>query len=293
VLAADPGNLTALLDRGNARKEAGDFDGAAADFGAVLTQRPRSAEVLASLGSAQLGQGLLNESARTFRQVLELDPDSDKACAGLGQVLVLQGRQADAVEEFRRALALNPASRRAKQGLAAALAATGQREEAEAAYRKELEENPGDTGAALALARILLESRRYDEVVALMEAAIRSGADLPEIHSTSPSFTMKAGRISSQLPSTTPSYLWIPPRGRSDIIWGAFTPGWDGDRRRKSSSRPTWRVGTGNSSRRPAVSSPGSRARSRPAGRNEKAAPGAAFCVCAWKSQNLRESEAI
>jgi len=182
VLAIDPGNLTALLHRGNARVEAGDSAGAAADFEAVLVQRPRNPKVLVNLGTAQMGQGLLNESARTFRQVLELDPDSDKAYAGLGLVLVLQGKQAEAVEAFQKALAFNPASQEAKQGLAAAQAAGGQTELAEATYRKALEENPADARAALALARILYESGRYDDVKALMERTLRAGADLPDIH---------------------------------------------------------------------------------------------------------------
>ncbi len=182
VLTADPGNLTALLHRGNARVEAGEFAGATADFEAVLAQRPRSPEVLVNLGTAQLGQNLLNESARTFRQVLDLDPDSDKAWAGLGQVLARQGRQAEALDAFRKALAFNPDSREAKQGLAASLAAGGQKEEAEAAYRKAVEENPADDGAALALARFLYESGRYDEVIALMEGTLRAGRDLPDIH---------------------------------------------------------------------------------------------------------------
>jgi arylsulfatase A-like enzyme/Flp pilus assembly protein TadD len=196
VLSSDPGNLTALFHRGNARLEVGDFSGAAADFEAVLAQRPRSPEVLVNLGSAQVGENLLNESARTFRQVLELEPDSDKACAGLGFVLARQGRQSEAVAAFRKALAFAPDSRRAKQGLAAALAAGGQREEAEAAYRKELEQNPADAGAALALARLLYESRRYDEVVALMEATLRAGADLPDIHFALGNAHFQKGEIS-------------------------------------------------------------------------------------------------
>jgi choline-sulfatase len=182
VLAADPGNLAALLHRGNARVASGDFVGAAADFEAVLAQRPRSSEVLLNLGTAQLGQGLLNESARTFRQVLDLDPDSDKAYAGLGQVLSRQGRQDEAVEAFQKALAFNRASREAKQGLAAVLAAGGKTEEAEATYRKALEENPADAVTALALARMLYESRRYDEVVALMERTLKAGVDVPDLH---------------------------------------------------------------------------------------------------------------
>jgi len=182
VLAVDPGNLTALLHRGNARVEGHDPSGAAADFEAVLVQRPRSPEVLVNLGTAQFGQGLLNESARTFRQVLELDPDSDKAYAGLGLVLARQGKQTEAVEAFEKALAFNPASREAKQGLAAAQAAGGQTEQAEATYRKALEENPADATAALALARILYESRRYNDVEALMERTLQAGADLPDVH---------------------------------------------------------------------------------------------------------------
>jgi arylsulfatase A-like enzyme/Flp pilus assembly protein TadD len=182
VLAADPGNGTALFHRGNARAANGEFAGAAADFEAVLTQRPRNPEVLVNLGTAQLGLNLLNESARTFRQVLELDPDSDKACTGLGQVLLRQNRAGEAAEEFRKAIGFNPASRQARQGLASALASGGERAKAEEVYRSALAENPSDKDAAMALGKLLYDARRYDEVVALMEATIRAGADHPEIH---------------------------------------------------------------------------------------------------------------
>jgi len=182
VLKTDPGNLTALLHRGNARVETGDMTGAAADFEVVLVHRPRSPEVLLNLGSALLGQGLLNEAARIFRQVLELEPDSDKAFTSLGLVLIRQEHPDEATEMFRKALAFNPVSVEAQQGLAGALSAGGKPKEAEAAYRKAVEANPADPAAALALARILYTAGRYGEVVALMERILRAGADTPEVH---------------------------------------------------------------------------------------------------------------
>ncbi|HMC83259.1 MAG TPA: sulfatase-like hydrolase/transferase [Candidatus Polarisedimenticolia bacterium] len=182
LLQSDPGNLTALLHRGNARVEARDFTGAAADFEAVLFQRPRSPEVLLNLGSALMGQGLLNEAARTFRQVIDLDPDSDKALTSLGLALARQGHSAEAAAMFRKALALNRASSEARQGLATALAAGGKREEAEAAFLKAVEEAPSDPAPALALARILYDAGRYDAIIALLEKSLRAGADGPEVH---------------------------------------------------------------------------------------------------------------
>jgi len=182
VLASDPGNLTALFQRGLAKVELGSFSSAAADFEAVLAQRPRNPETLINLGAALMGEGLLNESARTFRQVIDLDPDSDKAYTGLGKSLARQGKPDEAAEMFRRALALNGSSREAGQGLAAALAAAGKHEEAEAALRKAAEEDPKDPDTTVALARMLYESGRYDEVVTRMESALKDGVDSPEIH---------------------------------------------------------------------------------------------------------------
>ena len=196
VLEEDPGNLTALFHRGNARVEAGDFDAAAADFEGVLVHRPRSPEVLLNLGSALLGKGLLNEAARTFRQVIELDPDSDKTFTNLGRALALQGHPAEAAEMFRRALAFSPASPEAQQGLAAALAAGGKEEEASEAYRKAVESNPGDPAPALALARILYSGGHYDEVIRLMERSLRAGADRPEVHFALGNAHFRKGEIS-------------------------------------------------------------------------------------------------
>jgi len=182
LLASDPGNLTALFHRGNAKVEIGNFPGAAADFEAVLSQRPRSPEVLLNLGSALLGEGLLNESSRIFRQVIDLDPDSDKAYTGLGKALALQGKPREAAEMFHKALSFNPASREAQQNLAAALAAGGKPEEAEAALRQAADEDPKDAETAVALAKVLYDSGRFDEVVSRMEGALRSGVNSPEIH---------------------------------------------------------------------------------------------------------------
>ena len=182
VLTSDPGNLTALFHRGNAKVEIGDFPRAAADFEAVLSQRPRSPEVLLNLGSALLGEGLLNESARIFRQVIDLDPDSDKAFTGLGKALALQGKPQEAAEMFRRALSFNPSSREAQQNLAGALAGGGKPEEAEAALRQAADEDPKDAVTAVALARVLYDSGRFDEVVSRMESALRSGVESPEVH---------------------------------------------------------------------------------------------------------------
>jgi arylsulfatase A-like enzyme/Flp pilus assembly protein TadD len=196
VLGVDPGNLTALFHRGNAKVEIGDFTGAAADFESVLSQRPRSPEVLMNLGSALLGQGLLNESSRIFRQVIDLDPDSDKAFTGLGKALALQGKPEEAAEMFRRALSFNPASREAQQNLAAALAAGGKREEAEAALRQAADEDPQDAQTAVALARVLYDSGRFDEVVTRMEAALRSGVNSPEVHFALGNALFRQGEIS-------------------------------------------------------------------------------------------------
>lgn len=195
VLAADPGNVTALFHRGNARVEAGDFAGGASDFEAVLVQRPRSGEVLLNLGSALLGEGLLNESSRIFRQVIDLDPDSDKAYAGLGKALALQGKPAEAADLFRKALSFNPDSRDARQGLAAALAAGGKREEAEEALRSAAEADPHDVETMVSLARVLYDSGRYDEVVSRMDKALREGLDSPEIHFALGNALFKKGEV--------------------------------------------------------------------------------------------------
>ena len=195
VLAADPGNVTALFHRGNARVEAGDFAGGASDFEAVLGQRPRSPEVLLNLGGALLGQGLLNESSRIFRQVIDLDSDSDKAYAGLARTLALQGKPAEAADLFRKALSFNPDAKDARQGLAAALAAGGKREEAEEALRSAAEANPQDVGTMVSLARVLYESGRYDEVIARMEKALREGLDAPEIHYALGNALFKKGEV--------------------------------------------------------------------------------------------------
>ncbi|HEU4403485.1 MAG TPA: sulfatase-like hydrolase/transferase [Candidatus Polarisedimenticolia bacterium] len=147
ILKTDPGNVTALTHRGNARLAAGDYAGAGSDFRAALVSRPASAELLANLGSALLGEGRLEEAGRVFQQALDVDPDSSRALAGSGTILARRGRPDEAGARLRQALA----------------------------------SSPSDAAAALVLARLLYDASRFDEVVTLLDRSTRAGADTPEI----------------------------------------------------------------------------------------------------------------
>ena len=92
----------AYLDRGAARKDKGDRDGAIADYTKACYER----------GILRGARGDLDGAIADFTKVIEVNPQHAKAYANRGIIMLLQGHDADAQKEFDTALkienTLNP-----------------------------------------------------------------------------------------------------------------------------------------------------------------------------------------
>lgn len=110
MLSRWPEDVQARASRAHLRAEAGDREGALADY-AVLTAGTRAtAAHWFNQGFLQEAAGLLEAAQASFRRALELDEKLDRAWFGLGLVLTRLGRLDEAIAAFQRNTQLQPMS---------------------------------------------------------------------------------------------------------------------------------------------------------------------------------------
>jgi tetratricopeptide (TPR) repeat protein len=104
-LAANPQDLKALSDRGNARLKAGNLDGAIFDLKQAAALDSKSADLRANLAFAYLLKGNTGESAKAAQDALAINPKHAGAHFYLGRILLLDPNQgAEAVKHLEAAL---------------------------------------------------------------------------------------------------------------------------------------------------------------------------------------------
>ena len=125
-----------VIDRGIARHKAGDLDGAAECYRAVLSDQPRNPAALQLLGLVARGQGEPARAETLMRQSLRLDPRQAHVWANLARLLKRQERLADAIDGFEHARPLLPEAKRWQLDLDLALtrARAGRLQAATAAF---------------------------------------------------------------------------------------------------------------------------------------------------------------
>jgi tetratricopeptide (TPR) repeat protein len=112
ALRRNPGgfNLVAVLSlaMGVTRREAGDLDGAVADFNRAIALDPRSAWAYLGRGAVLGEQGKLDEAITDFDRAVELDPEFALAYANRGLARLRRGEDYIAKKDFRICLELDP-----------------------------------------------------------------------------------------------------------------------------------------------------------------------------------------
>jgi putative thioredoxin len=131
-LGADAGDeLQAALDSGNEALEAGDLQGAAEVFAAVLQEEPQNALALAGLAKCYLKTNDLERAEQTLGLV---PPDKQNlaAVSSIRAAIELAKQSANAGETgpLEAAVAADPKNYQARIDLAIALAATGRKQDA-------------------------------------------------------------------------------------------------------------------------------------------------------------------
>ncbi len=142
------------FERGLAREDVGDLDGAAAAYEEALTAGGAKPEVHFNLGNVRYEQGDRAAAAEQYRAALELDPEYVETWNNLGNTLSELGRTAEAVVAYREALRLAPEYADVHFNLAELLYESGDDAEARSHWRTYLRYDQHSEWAALARRRL-------------------------------------------------------------------------------------------------------------------------------------------
>lgn len=124
ILAKDPHNVRALLNRADVMTAQQDFDAAADGYEAVLRIDPRSVPARIGLGRLRLADDA-SAAERLFEQALQQQPNNAVALNDLGIARDLQGEHRRAQAAYRHAMGIDPLMIGARVNLALSLAMTG------------------------------------------------------------------------------------------------------------------------------------------------------------------------
>ena len=173
----------ALKNLGNARKAAGDLQGAAEHYRMALRSAPDYAPALYNLGLVLREAGSLEEAERCFRRVHALDPRDAEALIHLADVLSSRSQFAQALETCRAALRLAPDNAYLWLQLASAARALGELRVAADAYGRVIELEPAAAAPRNDLGNVLQEEGRIEEAIAQYRGAIRLEPEYAGAHS--------------------------------------------------------------------------------------------------------------
>jgi tetratricopeptide (TPR) repeat protein len=123
-------DIAPLLNEGEARLSAEDWDGAVAVLRQAVAAQPSSAVARSKLGIAYAHRREWEAARAEFLRAIELDPAYAPAHSNLGNVYREQGRPEEAIASYRKALALDPEYWIAHQNLAVVYKEQGRIDEA-------------------------------------------------------------------------------------------------------------------------------------------------------------------
>lgn len=118
ILAANPGDVNALLRSGKLLSWDRKYDEALARYDRALTREPNNTAVLLERGKVLLWSKRYDEAIPAFDRVLRADPKEPWALCGTAQAYAWRGRGHEARPFYERALAAQPGMKEALLGLA-------------------------------------------------------------------------------------------------------------------------------------------------------------------------------
>jgi predicted O-linked N-acetylglucosamine transferase (SPINDLY family) len=186
---------------GNALKELGRLDEAAASYRKALQLKPDHVDACYNLGIVLEAQDKREEAAACYRQALTLKANHHQALFCLGNVLLAEGMPDEAMASFRQALAVRPDFAEAHNNIASLLRTQGKLEDAAASYRRALAIKPDFAEAHANLGLVLLENERLDEAAEACRRAVAVKPDYAEAHKTLGMILMEQGRQSEAIAS--------------------------------------------------------------------------------------------
>jgi tetratricopeptide (TPR) repeat protein len=108
AIRLNPDYAKAFNNRGIARSERGDLDGAIRDYGEAIRLNPDFAEPFNNRGLARSGKGYLEGAIQDYNEAIRLNPDYASAFNNRGVARQLNGDMEGASEDYNEAIRLKP-----------------------------------------------------------------------------------------------------------------------------------------------------------------------------------------
>lgn len=153
LLALDPGNREARVDRARVLAWRGDPRAAAAALDDLLARDPGYLPALQARAQFLSWAGSYDEALATYGRILEIAPEDRAAPLERARVLSWASRFEAAGAAYDSLLARDPRDRAALLGLAQVMAGAGRTDSATVLYRRVLDVAPGDADALRGVAR--------------------------------------------------------------------------------------------------------------------------------------------
>ncbi len=147
AIELDPGYAWAYGRRGNAKQAKGDFDGAIGDYTKAIELKPDYADAYGCRGQTKEFKGDLDGAIADCTKAIELRPNYAEAYGARGNAKADKGDLDGAIADYTKTIALKPDSEGAYTGRGMAKQAKGDAAGALGDYNKALELNPKDVGA--------------------------------------------------------------------------------------------------------------------------------------------------
>jgi protein O-mannosyl-transferase len=173
AIAINPHFYVAYDNRGKAKSDMGDYQGAVHDFEESLRIQPDYADGHYRLGIALAKQAKMGEAIIHYQDAVKFKPDSANFQNTLGKALASQGRVEEAIVHLKEAVRLGPNSAEHHNNLGATLASQGKIDEALYHFQESTRINPESVMAYNNLGRALLIQGRIDEAIKSYREALR------------------------------------------------------------------------------------------------------------------------
>lgn len=137
-LAANPDDVGARLALAEARRAAGDPEGALVETWKAIASDPKSEAAQIERARIYFDRGLADKEIEAWQAALALAPDDTEARENYGHALLAASRGKEAAEEYRRVLAARPDAKAALYNLAQLETDAGNVESARALWMRYL-----------------------------------------------------------------------------------------------------------------------------------------------------------
>ena len=181
ALAIDANSAPAYYQRGNARDDAGDPDGALSDYAAAIRIQPDYLQAHYNCGIVLTNLARYREAVAAFDAVLALNPDLSNAYLNRGVAREELGDDPAAMADFDAALRCNPDNADARFNKARACYRQGRHRQAIADYTAAIKLRPDDVEALNNRGLAYDATGRYQDAVADYDAALLLRPDFAEV----------------------------------------------------------------------------------------------------------------